>query len=289
MGLELTLGSRSFRGLSVKDLSYFLSHAFDVGICKIDTAPTYGDVEKLIGKAMVKSKLTDKFSISSKIMRAPNRITWELANKSIRKSLSNLKIENLETLYFHGTDVNLLHDEVFENLEKISREGFFVNLGFAGDNRELESALLLKQITHFLVTLNIVDQNNLEKISNDGIFVGKRILANHFWKLPGMEFKLNKKQLRSYEIFEKVKVYEERGRALGMEIRLEDSEKTRENFIRFAAFSPGLSGVVLGSSKLENLKSCLQHLEKGPLSSEEYLFFRKIWIKHSKPDWKTIV
>jgi hypothetical protein len=185
--------------------------------------------------------------------------------------------------------VNLLHDEVFENLEKISREGFFVNLGFAGDNRELESALLLKQITHFLVTLNIVDQNNLEKISNNRIFVGKRILANHFWKLPGMEFKLNKKQLRSYEIFEKVKVYQERGRALGMEIRLEDSEKTRENFIRFAAFSPGLSGVVLGSSKLENLKSCLQYLEKGPLSSEEYLFFRKIWIKHSKPDWTTIV
>ena len=289
MGIHLTLGSRSFRGLSVKDLSYFLSHASDLGICKIDCAPTYGDVEKLIGKAMLKSRLTDKFIISSKIMRDPNKTTWESANKSIRKSLSNLKIENLETLYFHGTAVNLLQDEVFENLEKISREGFFTNLGFAGDNRELEGALLHKQITHFLVTLNIVDQNNLEKISTDRIFIGKRILANHFWKLPGMEFHLNKKQLRSYEIFEKVKVYEERGRALEMEIRLQDSEKIRENFVRFAAFSPGLSGVVIGSSKLQNLKSCLRHLEKGPLSPEQYLFFREIWIKNSAPDWVTIV
>ena len=203
MGLELTLGSRSFRGLSVKNLSYFLSHAFDLGICKIDCAPTYGDVEKLIGKAMLKSKLTDKFKISSKIMRDPSKISWESTNKSIRKSLSNLKIENLETLYFHGTDVNSLHDEIFEKLEKTSREGLFLNLGFAGDNRELEGALLYRQITHFLVTLNIVDQNNIEKFSTDRIFVGKRILANHFWKLPGKEFHLNKKQLRSYEIFEK--------------------------------------------------------------------------------------
>lgn len=289
MGLELTLGSRSFRGLSVKNLSYFLSHAFDLGICKIDCAPTYGDVEKLIGKAMLKSNLTDKFKISSKIMRDPNKISWESTNKSIRKSLSNLKIENLETLYFHGTDVNLLHDEIFEKLEKTSREGFFLNLGFAGDNRELEGALLYRQITHFLVTLNIVDQNNMEKISTDRIFVGKRILANHFWKLPGKDLHLNRKQLRSYEIFEKVKVYEERGKTLGMESRLHDSEKTRENFIRFAAFSPGLSGVVIGSSKLQNLKSCLQHLEKGPLSPEEYLFFREIWVKNSAPDWATIV
>ena len=62
MNVEVLLGSRSFRGLSVKEINNLLSRAYEIGICRIDSAPTYGEVEKNIGRA-TRGKLHNKFKV----------------------------------------------------------------------------------------------------------------------------------------------------------------------------------------------------------------------------------
>ena len=288
MGIEITLGSRSFRGLSVKELNYFLSQAVEIGISKIDCAPTYGDTEKLIGRAIAMSSMQEKFRISPKIMRSSNECTHKKPFKSIYKSLTNLKLDQLDIVYFHGTDLKFIKEETFVDLFKLVSNGDFQSLGYSGDNQNLEFALFEKRLTHFLITLNIVDQKNLKNISDKNVFIAKRILANHFWRIPGDTKKLNRKEVYRYEIAEKVQVYRERNSALKLSKVFKSNDDMTEKFLRFASFTPGINGIVIGTSKFQNLQFCLESLKKGPLSPEEYLFYKQNWISNSGKDWQSI-
>ena len=95
MNVEVLLGSRSFRGLSVKEINNLLPRAYEIGICRIDSAPTYGEVEKNIGRA-TRGKLNNKFKVCTKIMRYGDSHSAKNVNKSINKSLRNLKVEQIE-------------------------------------------------------------------------------------------------------------------------------------------------------------------------------------------------
>jgi aryl-alcohol dehydrogenase-like predicted oxidoreductase len=285
MGIEVTLGSRSFRGLSVKELSYLLSKANDLGISKIDTAPTYGDVEKLIGRATRKS-LKNRYQISTKILRN-NLEHGKILKRSINRSLCALGVEKIDTLYFHGTNLEFVPLETFCLLSELANNGVIEKIGYSGDNKNLEYALQNKQITELLITLNIVDQKNIKYISKDRNFVAKRVLANHFYD-SAQRLDLKKKAVGRYEIVEKLKIYEQRWKILGVEFELHNINQLREKFLRFAAFSPGICGIVVGSSKFENIDVCLADLKKGPLPASEYLNFRKMWNLNSNPDWETI-
>jgi aryl-alcohol dehydrogenase-like predicted oxidoreductase len=286
MKTEVTLGSRSFRGLSVKELRYLLSKAYDLGISKIDTAPTYGDVEKLIGRATSKS-LKNKYQISTKILRN-NLEQGKTLKRAIYKSIGALGLEQIDTIYFHGTNLEFVPPETFWLLSELANDGVVKKIGYSGDNENLQSALQNRQITEFLITLNIVDQKNINYISNDRTFVAKRVLANVFWDSAG-RLDLKTRAFGRYEIKEKLKIYEQRWKTLGVEVELHNINQIREKFLRFAAFTPEISGVIIGSSKFENINECMDDLKKGSLPASEYLNFRKMWNSNSNPDWETIV
>lgn len=169
MNVEVILGSRSFRGLSVKEINNLLSRAYEIGICRIDSAPTYGEVEKNIGRA-TRGKLHNKFKVCTKIMRYEDSHSAKNVNKSINKSLRDLHVEQIETVYLHGTKFDSIPENTLQFLDRLLEKnggGVVKNLGFAGDNLELVDAIRANFFTHFLTTLNIVDQNNLNVIKDN--------------------------------------------------------------------------------------------------------------------------
>ena len=285
MHIQVSLGSRSVRGLSVKQLNYLLSKANDLGISKIDTAPTYGDVEKLLGRALRKT-LKNKYYISTKIMRTKYEHGL-LLKQSINRSLSTLGVEKIDTLYFHGTNLEFVPIETFELLSELANDGVLENLGYSGDNQDLQFALQNEQITHFSTTLNILDQKNIKYFSKERTFVAKRVLANHFWD-SAKRLRLKRKEVGRYEVQEKLNIYEQRYKMLKVDFELQNTHQMREKFLRFAAFTPGISGIIIGSSNFENIDSCMIDLKKGPLPASEYLRFREIWNLHSSSDWETV-
>ena len=62
----------------------------------------------------------------------------------------------------------------------------------------------------------------------------------------------------------------------------------RETFIRFAAYTHGVHGIVIGSSNFNHLNECISDLEKGPLSSDLLAKLEKIWRERSNDTWETI-
>ena len=292
MNVEVLLGSRSFRGLSVKEINNLLSRAYEIGICRIDSAPTYGEVEKNIGRA-TRGKLNNKFKVCTKIMRYGDSHSAKNVNKSINKRLRNLKVEQIEIVYLHGTKFESIPEKTLQTLDKLLEKnggGMVKNLGFAGDNLELVDAISANFFSHFLTTLNIVDQNNINviKANTDKVFTLKRILANHFWDRPDVNYAEKNEAARRYEINDKVAIYQERSVSLKLEDEIFYAKQMRETFIRFAAYAHGVKGIVIGSSNFDHLNECISDLEKGPLPGDLFAKLEKIWRERSSNEWETI-
>ena len=82
-----------------------LQKAYDNGIRTLDTAAAYGESEVVLGTELSALDLIDRVKIISKVPPLPENISEDEAEKfifaSVEKSLTNLKINQLEAILFH--------------------------------------------------------------------------------------------------------------------------------------------------------------------------------------------
>lgn len=144
--------------LSESHGSALLEAALSLGIQDFDTAPSYGDAEKLLG--FVK-KAGHNFVVSTKISyeacRNPKTI-----ESFIAESLKRLHVSEIDTLYLHD-EKSLLEEGaslLLKELENLRKRGLFKKLGVSIYTEASLKFLMQKfeQIDVFQVPENICDR-----------------------------------------------------------------------------------------------------------------------------------
>ena len=135
--MNIALGTAQFtKNYGVLKKKFYSRGIFDfVNTCKkikmIDTAPSYGDAEKMIGKNLKKNiKITTKINpfIYSSVDKNLDKF-----KKEFDRSLTNLKTDKIHGLLFHKElDIQKSkHDKFFYHLEYLKKTNVVKKIGFS--------------------------------------------------------------------------------------------------------------------------------------------------------------
>lgn len=174
------MGGESFKNMDQNSVNCLLNYGLDQGIDSIDTAPTYGDSENLIGAF----KDRKNFKISTKIGNPIGVLSPKEISASVNKSLKSLRVDQIDCIYIHSVDFKLVTFEVLYELESLVKIGKISSFGYSGDGEFLNLATSSSsKMKNFMCTFNIVDQGNYITIMNhpDFHWTIKRPLANGIW------------------------------------------------------------------------------------------------------------
>jgi len=188
---KLTLGTAQLgqkygiasKGQPSKETAFkILEIATDNGINCIDTAPYYGNSEKLIGEFykdyLYKPKVISKINLPTKVTK-----------DNIAKVRLQCVVSELDT-GGNGIEYYLVRNAMelgnwYDELLSMKREKFFRNLGVSVyDTKELEYALKFKNVTAFQIPINLFDHRFIPYL---GELEGKTVFVRSVY-LQGLFF-----------------------------------------------------------------------------------------------------
>jgi len=244
-------------GLSEADAETLLNGVLDAGINLLDTAPSYGQSEERIGRAL-RGRRRD-FVLSTKCgYGVPGVEDWTgpCITQGIDLALRRLRTDYLDLVHFHSCPVEVLERPgVVEALRHAVEQGKVRVAAYSGESAPLGWALHSGAFGSVQTSVNVFDQRVLDwalpVAAEKGIgVIAKRPLGNAPWRhaeRPGAP---------------DVATYWDRMRTMGLDTEgLDWSELA----LRFAAFVPGVASCIVGTTRLENLQRNLRALEQGPL------------------------
>jgi len=142
----------------------FLRNAYDQQVFTLDTAPAYGDAEKVIGDSGL------PFKIHTKLRRGVTALD------SLEASKVNLQAENIEVVYIHDIDAFRSDSKkMINDLSKILDHG--VNhIGVSiYDEDDLALVRKFRQVTFVQVPMNILDRRfsgqKVQEMNSSGLSV----------------------------------------------------------------------------------------------------------------------
>jgi hypothetical protein len=116
---RITIGGGRFTHLEQKKVTKLVDLAFELGIRRIDTAPSYPESEKKIGQAIKGYK---DFQITTKVRPAPGvTLNADAIKKSVQKSLIDLGLDEVECIYLHSVSPQHCDDSVFSSLVELKQ------------------------------------------------------------------------------------------------------------------------------------------------------------------------
>ncbi len=157
------LGSVLEPGLPV---SAFLDAAKQMGFSAIDTAPVYGDSERLVGETRTDLTIFTKLG--------PNFPVRE----SLKRSLASLNVEFIEVIFFHQK-----LDQVEDLARSLAELGEFRGeyIGAVGASiyslEELEYVLTLPEVTVIQAPLSVLDRRFRSTVLQRVVDSGRRFFA----------------------------------------------------------------------------------------------------------------
>jgi aryl-alcohol dehydrogenase-like predicted oxidoreductase len=119
--------------LSKKEIEKVLKFCFNNRIKTIDSAPTYGKAEKIIGNFLQNHDCNGVDLISKTPLIFKDDEIYEKINKSIETTLNNMKLEKIHTLLIHSVS-NFLEvnpSTFLESLLKLKSEGKIKKIGIS--------------------------------------------------------------------------------------------------------------------------------------------------------------
>lgn len=257
------LGGASLINLSLCEVDRLLQTAADRGVRRVDTAPLYGDSQKLLGHTL---KDYPCFLVSSKVGR-PNFSDFNPRGirKSVELTLKDLGISQLDTLFVHSLPKSYLNPQNLFALEEIRRAGLVDKIGFSGDNEDLQAASSLEFFSCLMFSLNPLDLSNLKFLKHHSkppqLYL-KRVLANGVYNIH-LEDELRNflRVLSKKPLFTAHAEYKRRYQVL-FGSRLNPTHKFRF-FMQFALMAAGLNSLLtVGVSTPKQLLRCLREEER---------------------------
>ena len=293
-----------FESTTDQTVEMLLAEAVDSGVNVIDTAAMYSDSEEKIGRSLRANR--NRVLLFTKCGRHPqgkNRLSRFLARmhrklghsvggqdenealgwhprylqRNIEQSLVRLKTDRIDLIQLHSCSEEILRrGEVIEVLERARQAGKVRHIGYSGDG---QAALYAVRCGHFealQTSINVADQEALDltlrfaQQQSMGL-IAKRPLANALWTNFHRPVSLH-----HHAYWDRLK-----------ELRYDclRDEHAFETALRFTLSVPGVSTVIVGTTKLEHFRRNAIFAAKGPLDNAQFRVIRARWKQVARPDW----
>jgi aryl-alcohol dehydrogenase-like predicted oxidoreductase len=285
---RIVLGGPSLSILDQPALNKFLAVAEEAGIQRIDTRREYNGLQVKIG---VYLKGKDKFVVNSKV---GNPFTSELTpleiQFSVEKSLKELGIERIGTLFLHSLHKSSFTEENILKLDDLQRQGKISRFGYSGDGEDLAAAIGVNEFQDLMLTCNVLDQENLDlekSIEPTKQIYFKIPLAQAIWRT--LEFQKRVASLSvARMLFKKPALpdswldYKAR---FGVMKDVLHKDEYFEDFLKFALFyGNARQFVTIGTTSLDHLRKALS-VENLGADTREIDIFRAFWLERRLPSW----
>jgi len=245
--------------VSEKDSETILNKVLDLGINLIDTARGYFASEERIGKYI--SHRRSEFVLSTKVgygIDGYSDWSYDIITAGVENALKLLKTDYLDIVHLHSCDLDTLkRGDVINALQKTIEQGKVRVAAYSGENEELKFAVNSNSFGSIQTSINICDQidldDSIKQAKEKGIgVIAKRPIANAPWRFSE----------RPYGNY--CEEYWHRWKTMN----LPQQENWLDTFLRFSVFANGVDTAIVGTTKIEHLKSNIRIIEQGPLDSE---------------------
>jgi len=290
---DMTVGVLGFGGAEIgyekadpETVSKLLNSAIDGGLNVVDTAECYLDSESLIGNAIGHRR--KDFYLFTKCGHAPGAEGWkkEAILKSIERSLKRLKTDVVDLVNLHSCSLDeLTKGECIEALEQAKKEGKTRYIGYSGDSVAARYAVDCGRFDALQTSLNICDQEPIELTLPIAVDKGmgvicKRPIANAVWRYENQP--TNGYHVEYWKRLQDLKY----DFAMGDAAKKQDASGPAATAMRFTAMQPGVSVLIVGTTKPERWKQNAELISAGPLPQEVEAAIRTRWNQVAKESWK---
>ncbi|MEJ7829053.1 MAG: aldo/keto reductase [Segetibacter sp.] len=166
----LTYGINNSKGqTSREEVFRILDFAFQKGILTLDTAPSYGVSELIIGEYLSKQQC-NSFNIITKF----SFINGADCQSSLKESLKRLSIQSIDTVLFHSFNDYLEHKNELKELVTKSKGLSFCKIGvtvYANDEIEIlvnDEMIEVVQVPFNLLDNDFLRGDSLKKLKEKG-------------------------------------------------------------------------------------------------------------------------
>ncbi len=250
-------GAMHFDGIEDEaEIGRLLNGVLDVGVNLIDTARGYGRSEERIGRHLHHRR--HEFVLSTKVGYGVDGVpdwTYACIVQGVERALRQLQTDCIDIGHLHSCPLHVLQrGEVSEALTDCVKAGKLRVAAYSGENAELAHALQDARFGSVQCSLSLVDPANGAQIMNTakGVFA-KRTLAGLAWA-----------QARRPDGFCEGQYWDR-----WQQLQLPDvGLPWPEVALRWSAFRPGVSSVLLGTRSLARLREGVDAVARGPLADE---------------------
>jgi len=234
--------------------------AVELGAALVDSARSYGRSEERLGRALL--GVRDRVVLTTKVgYGIPGHADWTgpCIAAGVDAALARLRTDHLDVVFLHSCPLEVLRrDDVLGALEGAVRAGKVRAAGYSGEGEPLAWAVASGRFGVVQCSVSVCDQGGLDgavaEAARRGVGVlAKRPLANAPWRF------------RERPTGDEAEPYWERLQAMGLE---PGPLGWQDLFLRFSAFTPGVSAALVGTRSAAHLEAAVRAAEQGPLPDD---------------------
>jgi aryl-alcohol dehydrogenase-like predicted oxidoreductase len=231
--------------------------ALDLGVTFFDTARSYGLSEERLGRILGPRRAEVVLSTKGGYL-ASGADDWTPAaiTRGIDQACARLRTDHVDVFHLHSCPLDVLRrDDLLEALARAREAGKLRVAAYSGDNEPLAWAVESEAFGGVQCSVSVFDQHALRasvpRAAARGLgVVAKRPLGNAPWRFAerpsGQDAELSWERMHA--------------------LALDPAPLAWDDLaLRFAAFAPGVTSAVVGTTSLEHLRVAAAHLAKGPL------------------------
>lgn len=263
------------------NVNYLLNSAIDSGLNLIDTASAYYNSEKMIGEAVSTRRKEVVLATKCGALDGFTREDWSKKGvlETIENSLRFMRTDYLDIAQLHSCSAEILRQgDCIEGLLRAQEKGYTRYIGYSGDNEHAKYALEMDVFDSLQTSVSIADQSPIDdniKLANEkglGI-IAKRPIANAVWKHE------EKPENNYYH------EYWERLQKLQFPFLKKTLEESISIALRFTMTIPGVSTMIVGTTKPGRVQENAKYMAEGNLSPEGFQGIRERWNEIADENW----
>lgn len=260
-----------------------LNELLDAGVSLIDTSIDYGHSEELIGRYL--SSRRDEFFLASKcgcplslapdMLPTPDTHDFSAANirAGVEQSLTRLQTEHLDLVQVHLSPSRSAMETAgtIEELDRLRAEGKVRFIGMSGTLPNLPDHINMDVFEVFQIPYSALQPEHDELVSRAANAGAGVLIRGGTARGTASE----DKNWTVQPLSSSGPTAQERWQAAELDELLDDGVSRHEFTLRFTLSHPGLASTIVGTSKLEHLRSNVAIASRGPLPEDVYAEARR--------------